>query len=493
MKKYIIVLFLCIFTQSVLAQNVGKIEGRVIDAQTREPIEFANVIVTNQQVGAITKENGEFVINNVPLGYVKLTISILGYTTKLTSSYYVTKEIIPFVEVALEASNEELEEVVITRRTIRKSLENPLSTQVLGITEIEKNPGGNRDVLKVLQSLPGVATNPGFRNDVIIRGGAPFESKFYLDGIEVPVINHFQTQGATGGPVGIINADLIREVNFSTSAFLASQGNALSAITNFTQKTGNKDHVNARLTLGTSDAGITLDGPISKNATFIASFRQSYLKFIFEVLKLPFLPTYNDFQLNTKFKLSEKDELSIIALGAIDNFKLNTGVNKNVTDEDDIKRNEYIIANIPISEQWNYTVGASYKHYSKNSFQNIIISRNEWKNEAIKYFNNTNNPSDLLIDYDSKEIENKFRFENVFSLKNEYKLKAGFNFDNVNYTNATFQKIATSNGNFENIYNTNLDLNKYGIYSQLSKRFNKIGLGISAGFRFDAANYSDEL
>jgi len=200
----------------------------------------------------------------------------------------VTNEKTPYIFIELVQDNEQLEEVIVQSKLFKKSIESPLSRQSLGIAEIERNPGGNRDVLKVIQSLPGVASNPGFRNDIIIRGGSPVENKFYLDGIEVPVINHFQTQGSTGGPVGIINADLIRNVDFYTSAFQSDRGNALSAVIEFTQKDGNPEKINTRATIGTSDAGITLDGPINNKTTFIASVRQSYLQFLFKLIKCLF-------------------------------------------------------------------------------------------------------------------------------------------------------------------------------------------------------------
>jgi hypothetical protein len=475
------------------SQNNGVIKGKVIDAQTREIIPYVNVLVVDTNIGGTTNDSGEFVINNIPLGYVKVKFSTLGYEVKISEDYLVTIGKSPYLIIELEPKQEQLEEVLVEGSLFKKSLESPISVQSLGIAEIEKNPGGNRDILKVIQSLPGVASNPGFRNDIIIRGGAPSENKFYIDGIEIPVINHFQTQGSSGGPVGIINADLIRKVDFYTSAFSANRGNALSSVVEFTQKEGNPDKLRTRATLGTSDAGITLDGPLGANTSFIASIRQSYLQFLFKALKLPFLPTYNDFQVNVKHKISSKNEISFIAIGAIDNFELNENVNDGVTDEDDLKRNNYTLSNIPIQEQWNYTIGASYKHFSDHSFQKLVVSRNAWKNEANKYFNNTNNSEDLLLSYDSKEIENKLRFENTSSLKKGYKLNFGVDLQNAFYSNSTYQKIANANGVSEIDFSSDLTLVKYGTFAQLSKKLFDYKLGISVGFRVDGADYNDEM
>jgi hypothetical protein len=487
-------LFIFLLSLSVgFSQNTGTVKGKVIDMQTRGQMPFVNVIVVGTEVGSISDENGAFIIKNVPLGYVKVQASYLGYLTALSEDYLVTNEKTPFINFELIQDNEQLDEVVVQSKLFKKSIESPLSRQSLGIAEIERNPGGNRDVLKVIQSLPGVASNPGFRNDIIIRGGSPVENKFYLDGIEVPVINHFQTQGSTGGPVGIINADLIRNVDFFTSAFESNKGNALSSIIEFTQKDGNPEKINTRATLGTSDAGLTLDGPINDKTTFIGSVRQSYLQYLFKLIKLPFLPTYNDFQFKVKHQLSANSEISLIGLGAIDKFTLNESVNKNVTDEETIKRNRYILSIVPVQEQWNYTVGASYKHYAGNSMQQVVVSRNELSNNAKKYFNNTANASDLLLDYTSKEIENKFRFENTSTLAKNYKLSVGFGLEQAKYTNETFQKTANSDGLSEVNFSSELAMFKYAVFGQISKKYFHSKLAASLGFRMDGADYDAEM
>ena len=493
MKKISFVLLLLLNVLVAFSQNSGTIKGKVIDAQTRETLPFVNILVEGTTIGKSTDEDGNFIISNVPLGYIKVSVSFLGYKSLLSDDYLVTIDKTPYILIELTQTNEQLDEIVIQSQLFEKSVESPLSVQTLGIAEIEKNPGGNRDVLKVLQSLPGVASNPSFRNDIIIRGGAPSENKFYLDGVEVPVINHFQTQGSSGGPVGIINADLIRKVDFYTSAFSANQGNALSSIISFTQKDGNPEKLNTRLTLGTSDAGITLDGPLGSKTTFMVSARQSYLQFLFKLIKLPFLPTYNDFQFKVKHQLTPNSEISIIGLGAIDNFKLNESVNDNITDEETLKRNRYSLSNIPIQEQWNYTVGAVYKHFGENSTQELVLSRNVWNNNAKKYFNNSNNPDDLLLDYTSKEIENKLRFEITSALNNNYKLNVGVGLENATYTNSTYQQLAISEGVQEINFSSKLSMLKYAVFGQISKKYLNANLGVSLGFRMDGVDYNEEM
>lgn len=490
MKKIVLTVLLVVCSIQLFSQ--GTIKGKVIDGKTREALPFVSILILNTQKGATTDEEGNFSITNTDLGYFKLQASFVGYETIVTDDYLVTNDKIPFVTIELFETTATLDEVLVRSKLFKKSLVSPLSLQTLSVVEIEKNPGGNRDILKVIQSLPGVASNPGFRNDIIIRGGATSENKFYVDGIEVPVINHFQTQGASGGPVGIINADLIRKVDFYSSAFPANRGNALSSVIEFTQKNGNPTSLNTRATIGTSDAGITLDGPIGSNTTFIASVRQSYLQYLFKLIKLPFLPTYNDFQINVKTELENNDEISFIALGAIDNFELNESVNDGVTDEETIKRNRFILSNIPVQEQWNYTVGARYKHYGENSNQQYVVSRSVWNNNSTKYFNNTGNANDLLLDYTSKEIENKFRFENNSNV-NDFRINYGVGLEQANYSNTTFQKEVNSQGVITRNFSSDLAIFKYALFGQVSKNYFNSKLGLSFGFRLDGNNYNASM
>lgn len=470
----------------------GKVRGKIIDSKTREALPSVNVLVAGTTTGTTTNNEGEFEIANAPYGYIKIQASYIGYKTEVSEDYLVRQEKIPFIFIELVEENNELDEIVIKRTLFKRNIESPLSVQSLGLAEIEKIPGGSRDILKVLQSLPGVASNPGFRNDIIIRGGAPSENKFYLDGIEVPVINHFQTQGATGGPVGIVNTDLIRNVDFYSSAFPSNRGNTLSSLIEFTQKTGNPDKLNIRATLGTSDAGITLDGPLNENTSIIASMRQSYLQVLFKIIKLPFLPTYNDFQFNIRTNFKNNSQLSIVGIGAIDKFVLNESVNDNVTDEETIKRNQYILANIPEQDQWSYTVGLNYRIFKENGTQQFILSRNAWSNTAIKYFQNSGIPTDLLIDYDSKEIENKFRFENTIN-NNKYRINFGLGLEHGIYTFTTFQQIANSAGTSLRNYDTRLALFKYALFGQISRSYFNDDLSISFGIRTDGNNYNKTM
>lgn len=471
------------YTQS--GEN-GIIEGRVYNIKNNEPIPFASVVVWGTSIGSITDIDGRFLFTGIAPGYVELRASSIGFETYISQQILVTNANKQYLEIPLTEANIELDEVVISASPFRRNEESPVSLRRIGLEEIEKNPGGNRDISRVIQSFPGVSSSVSFRNDVIIRGGGASENRFYLDDVEIPTINHFSTQGASGGPVGIINVDFIREVNFYSGAFPSNKGNALSSVLEFKQVEGNKDKIKSRLTVGASDLALTFDGPLSQNSTIVFSARRSYLQFLFAALELPFLPTYNDIQFKSKTVLDNKNEITFIGLGALDQFKLNTDAN-----ETEYQR--YILGYIPVNEQWNYTMGGVYKHFREKSYDTYVLSRSYLNNSSYKYLNNIEIDSLKTLDYQSTEAENKFRYENTAQWDNGLKTNAGINFEYAEYTNNTYNKVFINNEPFTVNYSTALSIIKWGMFLQASKKILNEKLSLSFGLRTDANNYSSNM
>lgn len=471
----------------------GRIEGRVLDEINNDPIPFANLVIEGTTNGSTSDINGKFQFVDLTPGLYTLQVSYVGYEPQTIYEVQVTNARAAYVEIELTANTTQLNTVEITKSVYNKTEESPVSLRTIGTAEIMRNPGGNRDISKVVQSLPGVASTVGFRNDILIRGGGPNENRFFLDGIEVPNINHFATQGASGGPVGMLNVNFIREVDVISGAFPSNRGNALSSVFEFKQKEGDPNKMNYTFMLGSSDVGLTLDGPTGKNSTIIFSARRSYLQFLFKALKLPFLPTYNDAQLKYLVKLGKRDRLSIIGLGAYDSSELNPSANDGVSNQETIDRNIYILNNIPENIQWNYTIGANYQHFREKSYQNIVISRSHLSNKAIKYFNNNDSSEDnLRIDYLSEETENKVRIEDTFR-SNGWKLNYGVNYEYATYSTDTYNRIIVQDSITDINYSSRLSMNKGGLFAQASKSMFKERFVASLGLRTDINDYSNEM
>ena len=489
--RFLSVGLLFILSSHLLGQS-GTLKGRVAEKINNKPIPFANIFIPELSVGVSSDFEGNYSIENIKPGIYNINFSFIGFETYTASEIIVNSNKPTIINAKLTESSTSLEEVEVKASPFGKSEESPVSKRNISATEIFRNPGGNRDISKVIQSLPGVASTVSFRNDIIIRGGAPNENRFYLDGIEVPNINHFATQGSSGGPVGMINVNFIREVDLYSGAFPANRGNSLSSVMEFKQVDGNSDRLASTFTIGSSDVGMTLDGPIGKKSSFVLSARRSYLQFLFKAIQLPFLPTYNDFQYKQTIKPNNKNSITLIGLGAIDDFELNLGLNDNVTDQETYQRNEYILGYLPVTTQWNYALGANWTHYNENSFQTIVFSRNHLNNSSKKYANNIENDEFLLQDYNSQEIENKFRFENTFR-KNGWKLNYGLGYEYCMYTNSTFQKIPFSDSSLTIDFNSNFNFHKFAYFAQASKKLFEDKFILSLGIRTDHNSYSKDM
>lgn len=471
-----------IFFQASAQENKGVIKGRVYNAKNNEAVPFSSVVIWGTTTGVMTDFDGNYIFTGVKPGFAEVRVSSVGFKPYISEAIMVTNSKEVRLDVPLEETTVTIEDVVVKASPFRRRVESPVSARIISIDEIEKNPGGNRDISKVIQSFPGVASTPAFRNDVIVRGGGPNENRFYLDNVEIPYLNHFSTQGASGGPVGIINVDFVREVDFLSGAFPASKANALSSVLNFSMIDGNRDKFRYKATVGASDLGLTAEGPTGEKSSLILSARRSYLQFLFKALDLPFLPTYTDFQLKYKIRIDEKNELTIIGLGAKDDFELNLDAN-----ETEYQR--YILDYIPVQEQYSYTIGAVWKRFRDKGFDTWVVSRNYLNNTQYKYQGNDAD-SLLLLDYDSGEGESKIRYESVYISDNGFRFSYGAGYENALYRNSTYQKIPDELEPVELQYETDLRFSKFSMFSQLSRGFFQERLNLSFGLRTDFNNYS---
>lgn len=476
-------ILLCCLCWNVFAAEY-QIKGVVIDKSTRQPLEFVNVLVVGLGIGASTDVNGNFLITQVPPGIYRLQASFLGYKTELTPEYRVN-HVTPYVQIELEEENASLNEVVVTASPFQKVPESPVSLRVIGLQEIEKAPGANRDISKVVQNYPGVAFSPiGYRNDLIVRGGGPSENRFYLDGVEIPNINHFSTQGASGGPVGLIDADLIRSVKFYSGAFPADKGNALSSVLDFSLRDGDMERNSLKATLGASEVSLSSNGHIGNKTSYLVSVRQSYLQALFKILGLPFLPAYTDASFKIKTRFDSHNELTLLGLGGIDRMKLNLGI-----EGEDA---EYMLSYLPEINQETYTVGGVYRHYSQRHVQSIVLSQSYLNNRNVKYRDNDESSEEnLTLRLGAIEQETKLRMENTSSWS-VWKVKAGFDLNYSRYKSNEYRKVF-ANVLREYDYHTDLSLWRWGMFASVDYAAPDKSFTASMGVRTDGNNYSDKM
>jgi hypothetical protein len=475
-------------------QGLGQLEGSVTDGASGELLIGAVVKIESINRAALTNEEGRYRMDAIPQGTYVVKASYLGYRQSVQFEIRVesgTRNL----DFQLQSADTLQSEVQIEGTAFDKTVNNIVSVRTIGTEQILSNPGGNNDISKVIQSLPGVAGSVPFRNDIIIRGGAPNENVFYLDGIEVPNINHFATQGSGGGPQGIINANFIQRVNFSSTGFDAKYDNALSSVFEFEFQEGNREKFQTTLQLSATDAGVTFDTPLNKKrtASALVSVRRSYLDGLFSVIGLPFLPEYWDTQFKIKWDINQKTSLTFIHLGAIDRLRLNNSSNLDSTQLN-------IQYGIPIISQNTYTFGVVLKRITKRGFFTVAISRNWLQNLATRDpYDSTgkrySDPANRPIDLYSEEAENKIRV-NFVTILGKWRLTYGGMAQLAQYYTKSQIIFNVRNPLTDSVEqatvrgSTNLFIGRFGFFAGVARAFLKDRLKFNVGLRFDMNTFT---
>ena len=497
--KYILSTLLLISTLLVNGQNKGIIKGTVKDKNTQELLGFVNVLVEGTDYGTTTDFDGNYRLE-IPTGTYNLRVSFVGYQTETKFNIELNSGNAQIINFELSQGTE-LDEFEVAydreKEVSTTDMVTPLSVQQLTAQEIRSNPGGNFDVSKVVQTLPGVggSAGGGGRNDITIRGGAPNENVYYLDGIEIPVINHFQTQGSSGGAQGILNVSFIEELKLSSSAFDARYDNALASTFVIKQRDGNNEKLSGNVRTSLTESSFTLEGPLSKDkkTVFLASARTSYLDLLFTLIDLPIRPNFSDFQYKVTRQIDSKTTFTALGVGAIDRFKFAETANET-------PENTYLRGSLPFINQWNYTTGFAYKKLVNIGYYNITLSRNMFDNQLDQFEGAQNDQEEFRnLGLNSQEIENKFRFD-MNKFQNGFKYSYGVMGQYVKYNTSIYNKLSSeitdSTGNViqpEVILNfgSAIDFFKYGVFGAVSKNFFQDRLLVSAGIRSDMNSFTD--
>ena len=345
------------------AVRTGTITGKVVSGTTNEPLVGANVVVVGTAIGASTDVEGDFRIDRVPIGSVALRVSCVGFTAFTKTDIVVTLAkpaalVIPLVEADLQ-----VDAVQVTASYFQKLPDTPLSTLTESNEEIRRLPGGLEDVVRAISILPGVAQVQAGRNDLIVRGGAPSENLFLIDNIEVPNINHFGTQGSSGGPLSFVNLDFVESTTFSTGGFGVRYGDRLSSVLTINLRDGRKDRVGGKATISASQFGLNVEGPAGESGVFIFSVRRSYLDFLFKAAGFGFVPEYWDFLGKAHYRLGMSDQLTILGIAAIDNVKF----------FNDTPQQRFDNSRILGSNQNEVVAGATWRHLFSNGFTTVTL------------------------------------------------------------------------------------------------------------------------
>lgn len=308
-------------TPAQAQEFTGTIKGVVLDQNTLQPLAGATVVLLGTQLGAIAGAEGQFVITKAPVGVQRLKVSMIGYTERVRPDLIVQARRITAVSIRLEEKLLQVEGATITADYFSAAEDEAVSAVNFNYEEIRRSPGSAQDLSRLLQAMPSVNLNNDQRNDLIVRGGSPAENLVLVDDIEIPNINHFPTQGASGGPIGLLNVEMISEADFSAGGFCAAYGDRLSSVMSIKLREGNRDEFDGQADMGMAGAGLVLEGPLRQGrGAWMMGARRSYLDLIVGAIGTGAVPKYSDVQGKLSWDLGPDHKLSVLGLGGFDHI-----------------------------------------------------------------------------------------------------------------------------------------------------------------------------
>lgn len=475
--KTAIISFLILSASTLFGQNTNSIQGQVIDETTQQPIIGANVIVEDMNLGSATDVEGNFYIPSVAVGTYRLRVDYIGYKSRILSDVVVKSNRPTVININLQETILELEAAVVVAEYFTKSPDTPSSTQVQSSEEIRRLPGGFEDVVRAISILPGVAQADGGRNDLIVRGGAPSENLYIIDNIEVPNINHFGTQGASGGPQSFVNLDFVDQTSFSTGGFTAKYGDRLSSVLDISLREGLSDQLASKTTISASQFGFNLEGALPQDGNFLFSARRSYLDFLFKAAGFGFVPEYWDFLTKATFDINQTDQITFLGIAALNNVKW----------FNDTKEQRNSNSQILGSDQQQLVAGINYRHLMNSGLFTTSLSQ---VNVEYDFLQRDANLQPIFSNA-SHDRQTALKSDLTLKMSKTLRFSTGAKLSRIDFAS----DLVLNQDDVPGVGTLNIEQKyekvgyKSGLYAQLSQRFFRFNY--TTGLRMDHSTYLD--
>ncbi|HSG99203.1 MAG TPA: TonB-dependent receptor, partial [candidate division Zixibacteria bacterium] len=375
----VVLVVVCLAAPQSATAQTGAIKGQVLDAETMAPVVGATVMIVETQDGTAADASGSFTITDLAPGSYTVRVQSVGYAAQSLTDIIVRSNRSTPVPVRLALSAVALEGQTVETGYFRDSEEKQTSTIGFSTEEIRRSPGSAGDVSRIMFVLPSVAKVNDMVNNLIVRGGSPHENAFYLDGIEIPNINHFPFRGTTGGAIGLLNVDFIQDVEFSAGAFPATYGNRMSSVMDLQFREGTRDGFDGQLDLNFAGFGAAGEGPIGTKGSYLVSARRSYLDLLVDAVGIGVAPRYSDYQGKAVYDLSPAHRLSLIGVGSTDFIEFDR---EDALDIDDLVYGEY--------DNYLYAAGVNWRWlWGRSGYSTTSLSTLGTRQKSLFYETNT--------------------------------------------------------------------------------------------------------
>ncbi len=407
MSKSVVVVMIILILQSAFcaqAQSTrGVLQGTLRSAESHEAVYGGIIVIVGSTLGGVTDTAGNFSIAGIPAGTYQIRASALGYAPRIVRDVPLRAGESTCLDIVLNEQSIQAGEVLISGTKLTDAAALPQSIHYVEYKEMHNTAGAFDDVVRTVSILPGMAQMKPEHNDLFVRGGSSTENLFLIDNIEVANINHFGSQGSSGGTMSFINFEFIENLTFSNGGFGVQYGDKLSSVLKLSMRNGRTDRQRGKATISATMAGLNLEGPIKGESSYLFSVRRSYLDPVFKYYGFGFIPIFWDFLGKANFQIDRYNTIELLGVAAIDRMAVN-----NVTDQ-----NRYDNERMIFSDQNFIAGGVTWRH----GFENGTFTLTGRKSYGDYNYNQT------ATTFKSKFIN--ISYEDETSLRADAEVRAG--------------------------------------------------------------------
>lgn len=316
LPAFLLLSLIWLFASPALAQDdpTGGLRGRLVDADTKKPIEMAMVTVLGVEASVWTDEDGRFYLERVPVGGYSVGLQALGYRQRVVPDVLINSARVTQLEAELTPVALEVAGLTVTGSYYPTREHEPLSRYSMNAEEIRRAPGISIDISRMLAVFPGLSMVSDHQNDLLVRGGVSNENLFLIDNIPVPNINHFGAPESSGGPIGMLNTGFIEEVKFSAGGFGVLYGDRLSSVVDITFREGSRQRLSGEAEVGMAGLAMVLEGPLTDRGSFMVAGNRSYVDLLVDAIGTGAAPRYHDSQGKIRFDLTPSHRIDMLYL-----------------------------------------------------------------------------------------------------------------------------------------------------------------------------------
>jgi hypothetical protein len=425
--RFLLSLLLLAITGTLIGQgNQQTVRGTVLDGDTRQPLFGATVIVVGSEpmIGTTTDFDGRFTMNDVPVGRVALQVRMLGYDEQTLTNLLLNsaKELV--LEIKMQESLVQLQEVVISGKKGHGEVRNDMATmsaRKISVEETSRIAGGINDPARMVTAFSGVASDPAGDNTIIVRGNSPKGVLWRLEGIEIPNPNHFANDGTTGGPINVLNSDMIDDSDFYTGAFAAEYGNVTSAVFDMKLRDGNDRKREYTLKVGVLGTDLTAEGPLPgvKGGSYLTNYRYSSLALLdgAGIVDFQGVPEYTDAAFKVKMPAGKAGTFSLFGLGG----------KSNISQKDQSAAGDSIFAQGDYGSRMGVMGLTHTRLFGANNFLHTTVSVSG--NGSTLYWEGTDAPGEIPLELREKQDMRRWTLRGATTLNTRinaaHKLRSG--------------------------------------------------------------------